>query len=95
MPVGDMGNWGQIFARTLGVGEADGERHGLGLALADVRGGVPHPAAVRPDVGRELHLGDDCTPLVLLPSLSPLLTTPPTPSTHNPGDTYCSGSRKP
>lgn len=70
--------WGYGTGRTLGVGEADGERDGLGLALAHVRGGVPHPAAVRPDVGRELHLGDDCTELASPSLFSPSLPLPPT-----------------
>lgn len=45
---------------TLTVGEADGESLSLGLAFADVRGGIPDPAAVTADVGRQLHVGDDC-----------------------------------
>lgn len=44
---------------TLGVGEADGQGNGLSLALADIGGGVPHPAAVGTDVGGQLHLGND------------------------------------
>lgn len=43
----------------LAVGEADRERLSLGLALADIRGGIPDPAAVAADVGRQLHVGDD------------------------------------
>lgn len=45
---------------TLAVGEADRERLSLGLAFADIRGGIPDPAAVAADVGRQLHVGDDC-----------------------------------
>ena len=44
---------------TLSVGESNGQSDSLGLALADIGGGVPHPAAVGADVGRELHLRDD------------------------------------
>jgi hypothetical protein len=31
----------------------------LRFALADVGGGVPHPAAVAADIGGEFHIGDD------------------------------------
>lgn len=55
-----MGNrsseWNQL---TLAVGEADGKSLLLGLALGDVGGGVPDPAAVTADVGVQLHLRDD------------------------------------
>lgn len=44
---------------TLAVGETDSEGLCLGLALADVGGGVPHPAAVGTDVGGELHVGNN------------------------------------
>ena len=47
-------------ARTLAVGEPDGQRLGLRLPLADVRGRVPDPAPVAADVGGELHVGHDC-----------------------------------
>lgn len=36
---------------TLGVTEADGQSDSLGLALADIGGGVPDPGAVGADVG--------------------------------------------
>ena len=42
---------------TLRVGEADSQCDSLGLALTHISRRVPHPAAVRTDVGRELHLG--------------------------------------
>lgn len=42
---------------TLRVGKADGQSAGLGLTLADIGGGIPHPAAVRANVGGKLHLG--------------------------------------
>lgn len=45
--------------RTLRVGKADSKGNGLGLTLADIGGGVPHPASVRSDVGGQLHLRDD------------------------------------
>ena len=45
---------------TLAVGEADGESLLLGLALGDIGGGVPDPAAVTADVGAQLHFRDDC-----------------------------------
>ena len=44
---------------TLAVGKADSQSLGLGLALADIGGGVPDPAAVTADVGAQLHVGDD------------------------------------
>lgn len=46
---------------TLAVGKADGQGLSLGLTLADIGGGIPHPAAVRADVGAQLHVGDDYT----------------------------------
>ena len=49
--------WDQL---TLAVGEADGESLLLGLALGDIGGGVPDPAAVAADVGAQLHFRDDC-----------------------------------
>jgi len=45
---------------VLRVAEADGESLGLWLALRDIGGGVPDPAAVAANVGRELHVRDDC-----------------------------------
>jgi hypothetical protein len=45
---------------TLGVREPDGQSLSLGLALAHVGGGVPHPTPVAADVGGELHVGDNC-----------------------------------
>jgi hypothetical protein len=45
---------------TLAVGEADSQRLSLWLALADIGGGVPDPAAVAADVGRQLHVRDNC-----------------------------------
>lgn len=44
---------------TLAVGKADGKSLLLGLALGDVGGGVPDPAAVTADVGAQLHLRND------------------------------------
>lgn len=57
--------------RTLRVGEADSKSHGLGLALTDIGGGVPHPASVRSDVGGQLHLRDDWEQRQLLPPHNP------------------------
>jgi hypothetical protein len=50
---------------VLRVAETDGESSGLGLALGDIGGGVPDPAAVAADVGGELHVGNDCQMLAL------------------------------
>lgn len=47
------------LAHTLRVGESNSQGNSLGLALADIGGGVPHPAAVGANVGGELHLGHD------------------------------------
>lgn len=44
---------------TLSVSETDSQGDGLRLSLADIGGGVPDPAPVGADVGRELHLGND------------------------------------
>ena len=44
---------------VLRVAETDGKSSGLGLALRDIGGGVPDPAAVAADVGRELHVGNN------------------------------------
>jgi uncharacterized protein YlxW (UPF0749 family) len=44
---------------TLRVAETDGQGNGLGLTLANIGSSVPDPAAVRANVGRELHLRDD------------------------------------
>lgn len=55
--------------RTVGVGKADGQGDGLGLSLADIGSRVPDPAAVRANVGRKLHLGDDYK----VPLASPIL----------------------
>lgn len=44
---------------VLGVAETDGKGSGLGLALRDIGGGVPDPAAVAANVGGELHVGND------------------------------------
>lgn len=44
---------------TLAVGKADGQSLSLGLALADIGGRIPDPAAVTADVGAQLHVGDD------------------------------------
>lgn len=44
---------------TLAVGKADSQSLSLGLALADIGGGVPNPAAVTADVGAQLHVGDN------------------------------------
>lgn len=51
---------------TLAVGEADSKRLGLGLALADIGGGIPDPAAVAAYVGRKLHVGNNCAPLSIV-----------------------------
>lgn len=45
--------------RTLRVAEADGKGDSLGLALRHIGGGVPDPAAVGADVGRQLHIRDN------------------------------------
>lgn len=45
--------------RTLRVGKADSKSDGLGLALANIGRGVPHPASVGSDVGGKLHLRDN------------------------------------
>ncbi|KAI6776706.1 hypothetical protein HG530_000651 [Fusarium avenaceum] len=50
---------GSTREHTLGVGESDSQGNSLGLTLADIGSGVPHPAAVRTNVGGKLHLGDD------------------------------------
>ncbi|KAI6773748.1 hypothetical protein HG531_000597 [Fusarium graminearum] len=44
---------------TLSVGESNGQGNSLRLTLADIGSGVPHPAAVRANVGGKLHLGDN------------------------------------
>jgi hypothetical protein len=44
---------------VLGVAETDGESSSLGLALRNIGGGVPDPAAVAANVGRELHVGNN------------------------------------
>lgn len=63
--------------RTLRVGKADSKSHGLGLALANIGGSVPHPASVRSDVGGQLHLGDDCKKgRQLLPAHDPVGSSP-------------------
>jgi hypothetical protein len=46
-------------ALTLAVGETDSQGLSLGLALADIGGGVPDPAAVAAYVGRQLHVGNN------------------------------------
>lgn len=48
-----------LLGLTLAVGETDGQGLSLGLALADIGGGVPDPAAVAADVGRQLHVGNN------------------------------------
>lgn len=47
-------------SRTVRVGESNSEGNSLGLALADISSSVPHPAAVRADVGRQGDFGDNC-----------------------------------
>jgi hypothetical protein len=44
---------------VLGVTETDGKSGSLGLALGNIGGGVPNPAAVAANVGRELHVGNN------------------------------------
>jgi hypothetical protein len=44
---------------VLRVAETDGKSSGLGLALRDISGGVPDPAAVTADVRREFHVGNN------------------------------------
>jgi hypothetical protein len=44
---------------VLRVAETDGKSSGLRLALRDIGGGVPNPAAVAADVRRELHVGNN------------------------------------
>jgi hypothetical protein len=50
----------QTSSRTVRVGESNSQGNSLGLALADISGSVPHPAAVRADVGGQGDLGDNC-----------------------------------
>lgn len=45
---------------TLRVGKADSQSASLGLTLANIGGGIPHPTTVRADVGGQLHLGHNC-----------------------------------
>jgi hypothetical protein len=45
-------------ALTFAVGKADSKSLSLRLALADVGGRVPNPAAVTAHIGRELHVGN-------------------------------------
>lgn len=66
-----------VKERTVGVGKSDGQGNSLGLALADIGGGVPHPAAVGADVGGELHLGNDCDRLDMAPPCSELAQSIP------------------
>jgi hypothetical protein len=44
---------------VLGVTETDGKSSSLRLALRDIGGGIPDPAAVAADVGGELHVGNN------------------------------------
>lgn len=44
---------------TLGVGETDCQGNRLRLTLANVSGGIPDPASVAANVGRQLHVRDD------------------------------------
>lgn len=67
---------------TLAVGKADGKSLSLRLALADIGGGIPNPAAVAAHVGGKLHIRNDWKLVSqILPSIS--------------GKTYRSGWRKP
>ena len=50
----------QAISLTFAVGKADSQGLSLGLTLADIGGGVPHPAAVTTHVGAQLHIGDNC-----------------------------------
>lgn len=50
----------QRSSHTVRVGESNGKGNSLGLALADISGSVPHPAAVRANVGGQGDLGDNC-----------------------------------
>lgn len=49
---------------VLAVAETDGKSLSLGLALRYVGGCVPDPTAVRANVGRELHVRDNCSHFV-------------------------------
>jgi hypothetical protein len=45
---------------TLGVGKSDSKSLGLWFSLTDISSSVPNPTAVASNVGRELHVRDDC-----------------------------------
>lgn len=51
---------------TLAVGKADSQSLSLRLALADVGGSVPDPAAVAADVGGKLHVRHNCPRLSIV-----------------------------
>lgn len=57
------------MAPTFTVGKADGKRLSLGLTLADIGRSVPNPATVATNIGRELHVRDDCLLLASVPLL--------------------------
>lgn len=41
---------------TIGVSKSDGEGLRSGFAIGNVRGDLPHPASVRPNVGLQPHI---------------------------------------
>lgn len=79
---------------TVGVAESDSQGDGLGLALADIGGGIPHPAAVGADVGGELHLRDNYNAQVSN-NISRHFRVRGFPHGLPRVDTYCSGWRRP
>lgn len=47
---------------TLRVGKSDSKSLGLWLTLTNISSSVPNPASVRANVGRQLHVRDNCKP---------------------------------
>ena len=56
---------GKVTAVTKG--------HTTGHVHRDIGGGVPDPAAVAANVGRELHVGDDCKMLAFAIPMQPIV----------------------
>lgn len=75
-------------SRTVRVGESNGKGNSLGLALANISGSVPHPAAVRADVGGQGDFGDNCAQTCVSKAMNKLGGT-------SGETTYCSGWRRP
>ena len=45
---------------TFAISKANSQGLSLGLALANIGGSIPYPAAVTSNIGAELHVGNNC-----------------------------------